>query len=342
MSDAAPEAPPRAGGSRTALVVGLLVGGGFLYLFLRDQDWEAIRAHLSHAHPAPLVGALLLNLVLYAIKIRRWADLLPPPVPSWSARAHAVALAFGANVVLPGRVGEALRVAVIHRKGGLPVALGISGVVLERLMDLAALGLLLALGTMGLGVESDSVTWMRRLGVLVAVGTLAAPALLYLALGRSPEATEARLEGLANRLGPNWGPKIAGFLGNLARGVAVLRSPGQLAWVFGLSLLHWGLSVGTALAVAAALELPLPVAGAAVVLGAVAFASALPQAPGFIGPFHWAVATVLGLLGSPGEHAAAFAILFWLVGIVVPVVLGGVSLATGGLDSVGNIEARAA
>jgi uncharacterized protein (TIRG00374 family) len=315
------------------MVVGLIVGGGFLYLFLRDQDWGLIQAHLAKAELAPLVVAAALGVAMYAVKVRRWADLLPAPTPSWSARAHAIALGFGANVVLPGRVGEALRVAVIHRRADLPVALGISGVVLERLMDLAALGFLLAMGTLGLGVESESVVWMRSLGALIAMGTLAAPVVLYLLLGRDPEATEARLAGLASRLGPNWGPRIAGFLGSLARGVSVLETPGKLAWVFLVSVIHWGLNVGLVLAVAVALEVPLSAAAAAVVLGAVAFASALPQAPGFIGPFHWAVATVLELLGSSGERAAAFAILFWLVGVSVPVLLGAVSLALGGLTS---------
>lgn len=327
----APGAPPKAGASRAAAVVGLVVGGFFLYFFLRGQDWSAIQAHLLEAAPGPLLLAAAVCVGMYAVKIRRWADLLPEPVPSWSARAHAVALAFSANVILPGRVGEALRVAVIHRKAGLPVALGISGVVLERLMDLAALGFLLALGTLGLGVESESVIWMRSLGGLVAAGTLVAPAVLYWFMGRDPEATAARLEGLAGRLGPRWGPPVAGFLGNLARGISVLGSPGQVAWVFLVSLIHWGMNVVVVLAIAASLDLPLPPAAAAVVLGAVAFASALPQAPGFIGPFHWAVATVLELLGTSGERAAAFAILFWLVGVTVPVVLGAISLSLGGL-----------
>jgi uncharacterized protein (TIRG00374 family) len=236
-------------------------------------------------------------------------------------------LGFAANVVLPGRLGEPLRVAAIHKLGKVEVSLGVSSVVLERILDLAALGLMLGLGTLVIGRSSESLALLRTIGAAVTVVTLAIPPVLFLLLGRHPETLQGRLKRLTDYLPRPIQEKALKFLIGLGRGFAVVDSLPRLAAIFLVSLIHWMLAALSIWAVARSLGLGLSVAGGAIVLGSVAFATALPQAPGFVGTYHWATAETLGLLGQPTEPAAACAILMWLAAVLPTFLLGLVSLA---------------
>jgi len=325
-----------------ALLLGLLVAAVFLYLFARGRDWGAIGAHLRAARPGWLAVGLALQVLSYMLKTWRWSLLLPAPGAPRAARWDAIALGFGANIVLPGRVGEALRVAAIHRLGPTPVAHGVSSLVLERLMDLAAIGSLLGAGTLALGSTSGALAKLQWVGLAVAAATIAAPLVLYLLLGRAKdaEAREAWLDRLAS-----WAPAriregARGFLGGLAGGFAVVDGPGRLAQVYLLSLVHW-LVIGASIwCAAAALGAALSAAGSLVVLGAVCFAAALPQAPGFVGPYQWAAGETLRVLGQPTDQAGALAIVAWLVGVVPALALGGVSLLRLGRGEVQELVAE--
>lgn len=316
-------------GSRTrlpALLLGLGVAGTFLWLFVRGRDWRAIGGHVAAADPGWLALAVALQGLIFLTKVHRWGLLFPGRRPPFRPRWDATVLGFGANVLLPGRVGEPLRVAAVHQLGGVPVAHGVSSLVLERLMDLAALGTLLGAGGLALGDRSGTLATLRLVGLAVAAVTLAAPAVLYLLLGRRPEAVQPWIARLVGLLPERFRERATGFLTTLAQGFGVLGGPAALASVYLLSLFHWGLSVLTIAVTARALAVHLSLAGAAVVLGAVSFAVALPQAPGFIGPYQWAAAETLRLLGEPTDKAAALAIVVWVVGIAATLALAGHAL----------------
>lgn len=303
-----------------------MVAAVFLTLFVRGRDWGSIWTRVQEADPGWLALALGTQVLLYGVKVLRWGRLFPGTRPSFASRWHATLLGFAANLVLPGRLGEPLRVGAIHRLGRVDVSHGVSSVVLERILDLAALGCLLGLGALSLGSGNASLVTMQRIGLAVALVTLLMPPGLYLVLGGLGDQPPSWMERLLGFLPAGLRESARGFLLGLGRGFSVVDGLAPLALVFLLSLVHWVIGVLGIWAVARALGLGLSLAGGAVVLGAVAFAVALPQAPGYVGTYHWATAETLALLGQPTEQAAACAVLFWLVGVLPTLLMGLVSL----------------
>ena len=72
--------------------------------------------------------------------------------------------------------------------------------------------------------------------------------------------------------------------------------------------------------------------GACFVFLCIAFAVTLPQAPGFIGTFHWAAALSALLLQMPKSAVASFAIFVHAVGIIPVTIVGSSSALEKGAD----------
>src|SRR5579864_8167754 len=123
---------------------------------------------LRHADPLLVSGATLLFLVAYAFKAWGWQRLFPDDEdrPGANALAFAGGAACVGGVALPGRLDDALRIAVVKRFPGVRTSLGavaLSLVVLG-LLDNAALAPLSAVAAV------NASTWTVRLGFAVVAG----------------------------------------------------------------------------------------------------------------------------------------------------------------------------
>jgi len=128
---------------------------------------------LHHADPLLATGAVLLFLVAYAFKAWGWqrlfaADERPPS----GALAFAGGAACVGGIALPGRLDDALRVAVVRRYPGVRTglaSLALSLVVLGMLDNVA----LAPLSTVA-AIHADSWTVQLGFAVVAAAGVLAA------------------------------------------------------------------------------------------------------------------------------------------------------------------------
>ena len=118
------------------MTAGLAVSFGCLYFATRGTDWAQVMAVLVGARP-PWVGAVVLaTLASVYLRAQRWRVLLRPvgDVPLYPALS-ATAIGFGASAVLPLRLGELVRPALLGRRAGVGLSAALSSVVLERLFD---------------------------------------------------------------------------------------------------------------------------------------------------------------------------------------------------------------
>jgi len=128
---------------------------------------------LRHANPALLTGAALLFLIAYAFKAWGWQRLFTAEErPGASALAFAGGAACVGGVALPGRLDDALRIAVVKRFPG--VRAGFASVALSLLV----LGLLdnAALAPLASVAAADADAWTVKVGfaVVALAGVLAA------------------------------------------------------------------------------------------------------------------------------------------------------------------------
>jgi len=205
----APDAPPRRWrrmGIRLSVSVGLLA----LLVFL--LPWDEVVAAASRMTVPLYVGALVAFLAAHSIGAVKWRVLIAASGRNVHLGPRDTAGCYGAglfsNLFLPTVVGgDVVRAALAMKSVGSPEAV-ILGSMADRLIDFAALGLLIGGGALFAG--SEMAGWSGPfLGILaiVALGSalLLAPLILRRPLDR-------------------WPPR---FRGHIARGLVALRHLGR-------------------------------------------------------------------------------------------------------------------
>lgn len=307
--------------ARTVARAGLGIAASAVSCVLLAQsvDLEAAGAQLQAVDPRWLVLPFVAIVGQFALRARRWALLLSSAsgaaVPA-SGIAPALAIGYLANAVLPARLGEVARTLVAARRTRLEIATVAASVVVERLIDLAALVTLAVLGT---GLAS-TIGWPV---VLAAIALVAGPHVIAKAAGH-----------LATRL-PAWLPdglrptaqRVLGALSGMGRRsmlYALILS--ALAWMGDVAVV-WlcGQAIGADLSLGAAL---------AIAVGA-ALASALPAAGGYLGTYELGAVAFGAMAGVPSSTALAVALVSHAFAVLPLALAGVIVVLRGGLRGLG-------
>jgi hypothetical protein len=300
------------------LWLGLAITAVTLWLALRGVSFRDLARDLRQADVVVLVAyslpAYLVSLWLRALRWRHLTDAVQPIAIGPLLRATAVG--FMVNNLAPLRIGEVVRAWTLARETGASGAAILGTVLLERLIDaLAVLALAFAiLGTRSGAIPLESVLFI---GLVIPLGAVV---LLRLAPERVVTATGWLIRlGLRERA-------VAGLqrlVRSLAEGLGSLRGGRHLFWIAWHTVWLWGvLSVipfyGTLAALGVDLGSPgRNLAAAYSTLVAVGIAVALPSAPGFFGPYHYAARLALGRFGLADSTALAVGTLahatFWVI-----------------------------
>jgi uncharacterized membrane protein YbhN (UPF0104 family) len=249
----------------------------------------------------PLVAlATALNLGQVYLRALYLKAMLAPVRVVGAGRLLRYSLAYYAtNNLLPGRVGEVLRVYLLKTRESVPAEASVAVALVEKVFDAISLLLLalpLPLLLAGLPREVARATLLLGAGGLVGLGAAWTIA----------------------RLGDRAGGRFARF----ARGAAVVRQPRPFAVALGLSLLtHLVDAVGIAICLAA-LHIEVPLAAPLLVLIAVAVALAVPSTPAGIGALEVGAVAALRVLGVDGARALAFALVYHAMQVIPVTLLG--------------------
>jgi uncharacterized protein (TIRG00374 family) len=258
-------------------VVGLL-------LFWRGPSLHGIGVAFSAVKWEWVVVAIGLNLLSVVVRSLAWTTVIrqamPPPHPSPLTVFSAFSVGLFANAVLPGRIGELARVAVLVRK--LPRRKGlfatlVGTVLAHRVFDLVPVLLLIAY----VGLTAKVPAWAISIIVgIVGVGA----ALFAFAFFSARTHRVTRIDGLG----------AARRVVVMARqGLAVMRTPLGFAVAVGFQISGWTcqlLAVWTAMR-AFDIHAPLPAAG--VVLLVMNVVTLFPFWPGNVGALQLAIAAPL-------------------------------------------------
>jgi uncharacterized protein (TIRG00374 family) len=315
----------------------LLVTVALIALFLRQADLSAVGRELAHAHPSGVLLALLASVSTFIFRTFRWQYLLLPAgrVPFWPA-FRATVIGFGANAMLPGRVGEVLRPYLLARKAHLDPTATFATIVLERALDIITLLMLFALSVTLLDtrfVVSDGQTLgaVQFGGLVAAAAALAGLAVAFVFAGHAERVT-ALTERLTRRLPQRFGRLATKVVAAFGAGFAVLRSPAALGLAFAWSVAVW-LSIALInWSMAHAFGLSLPFSGSFTVLMFMAVGVAVPT-PGAVGGFHESVRlAVTSLYAVDNDRAVAYAVALHALSFIPPALATLVFVAREGLS----------
>ena len=289
--------PPPERNRRLRLPVGRVarVAGGLLLLtalaaaiWWRHGSLAAIGSAFRAVEWQWVVVAIALNLLSVVARTLAWATVIhsamEPPYPRLLLVFSAFSVGLFANAVLPGRIGELARVAVLTRK--MPGRKGawatlVGTVFAHRVFDIVPVLLLILYVVLTASIPNWATS---SLLVVIGIGI----GLFAFAFVTAKQPRRIALEGLG---------QVRRLVAMGRAGLAVMRSPGEAAVAIFFQICGWAcqlLAVYTAMR-AFDIHAPLPAAG--VVLLLMNVVTIFPFWPGNVGLVQVAIASALAGYG---------------------------------------------
>lgn len=276
-----------------------VAAGVIALLWWRGPSLHGIASAFAAVQWEWVVGAIALNLASVVVRSLAWQTVIhsamPEPRPRFALTFSAFSVGLLANAVLPGRIGELARVAVLTRKfpgrRGLWATL-VGTVVAHRVFDVVAVVLLVIYVLVTAKIPAWAIT---SLLIVIGVGT----GLFTFALASARR--HHRTDGLDDGVG------AARRLVTMARhGLGVMHEPAAAAGAIFFQCLGWLcqlLAVWTAMR-AFQIHAPLPAAGLVLLLMNVA--TIFPLWPGNVGLVQAAIALPLVSYGVTYQTGVAY------------------------------------
>jgi uncharacterized membrane protein YbhN (UPF0104 family) len=295
-------------------------------VFWRGPDWGTVGHTFDRVSWQWVAVAIGLNLISVMVRAFAWRTVItqamPPPHPRYSLVFSAFSVGLFANAVLPGRIGELARVAVLTRKlrldgrGNGTWAALVGTVFAHRLFDLVpTVGLILYVL-----ITAKIPHW--AITSLIVVGTIGF-GLFAFAFASARRHHQSVVEGL--------GP-VRRLLEMARHGLGVLHAPGPAAVAAFFQCCGWlcqFFAVYTAMR-AFHIHSPLPAAG--LVLLMMNVVTLFPVWPGNVGLLQGAIALPLASYGVPYGKAIAYGFGLQAIEASVGVGVGMIFLAREGLS----------
>lgn len=323
------------------LVLSALVTGLFLWLTLRGIDWDTTGDVFQGIRWVYLLPALGIWSVGLGVRAVRWQALLGGRARLWPA-FHILNIGFLVNGTLPLRIGDLARAYLIARDEDSEVSgwAALSTVVTERIVDMLAVVLLLALVLPALALDSRVTMSGFALGAAALGGFVALLVFAHRpAWAHSLLTFALRLLPVLKRLNPG------AVLDRILDGLRPLTTRRGLSSTALWTAFGWALSVAGAWALSMAFpEMPqAPVMRAALTLGIVtaSFSMIVPFTIANVGPMEAAIVFAVGTAGVSPETALAYAVVIHFATTLTYLVWGGVGMLALGL-SLGQVRAGAA
>jgi uncharacterized membrane protein YbhN (UPF0104 family) len=306
---------------RIALVV-VAVGGVAAAFWFHGPDWDSVGDAFASVQWEWVVAAIGINLLSIVARSIAWKlvidQAMPPPRPGYALTFSAFSVGLLANAVLPGRIGELARVAVLARRFPDRTAAGatlLGTVFAHRLFDLVPVGLLIlyVLGTAKIPAWATT-----SLVIIVAVGA----GLFVFAFLSASHHRRTRLEGLG---GVQRMVTMARF------GLGVMHRPLPAAGAIFFQCVGWVCQLFAVYTTMLAFGIDAPVPAAALVLLVMNVVTILPLWPGNIGAVQVAIGVALVPYGVAYGTGVAFGFGLQAIEASVGVGVGLVFLAREGL-----------
>jgi len=296
-----------------------------IYYLLQQVALDDLGKALGRAQTLPLLLISLSVLVALITRAARWqVYFLPNRHVGFGPLLRTVSISY---LPLPLRAGEVLRAVFLGRHERIPVPRVIGTILLEKLFDFLAVGVLLAilvaLAPLPIAATVAGVSIVSV--ILVGFGFVVA-----LAVWREPTLRLVQFveDRLPFRLGRRL--RLEQSTRQFAQGTDSLRVGRLWALLLVWTAITWLCSIASTWAGLAALSLApgLPALLFAIVLTSTG--QAVPSSPGYVGVYHVAATSALVAFGVDPASALAFAVVTHAFSYGTLVVVGLLALWTGG------------
>jgi uncharacterized protein (TIRG00374 family) len=309
-------------------VLGFGISALAIVYLLQQVSLEQLGQALARAQPLPIlliVGSVLGSLVTRAA---RWQIyFLPARRVPFPPLLGTLAISYMASTFLPLRAGELVRAVFLGQRERLAIPRIVGTIVLEKLFDFLAIGVMLLLLVAIAPVPEAA----RAAGLSIAlVIVLGFGFVMALALWRGPTLRlVATIERLLPRRVRSRVP-LTSAVAQFASGTDSLRVARLWVPMLGWTIVTWLCSIGSAWGGTLALGTNAGLPALLFLTVLTSTGQAVPSSPGYVGVYHAAAALALTAFGIDPATAIAIAVVTHAFSYGSLVVVGLVALWTGG------------
>jgi uncharacterized protein (TIRG00374 family) len=332
-----------------SLILGLALSMLALYLAFRNVPFSDLLTYIESINYVWIIPAVAASLISFALRAYRWKIILEPAgrIGFWQS-FHPLMIGFMINCILPGRVGEVARPAILKKKENFPFSTGLASVAAERLFDVSMLIILFAvlIGTIKIDPNLDISFGKYHLNkaLLVAVGKGTFKLLLLLIVGIILVGSKKTRHGINAVIlwmpqafffvGPEAKKKIknriceplVNFVDNFSTGFMLIKYPAKMCACVGLSIVIWILAAFSYYLMSLGcpgIELSFIEITATMII--LCFFIALPSVPGYWGIWEAGGVFALLLFGVSSKDAAGFTLINHAVQVFPVIIVGLIS-----------------
>jgi hypothetical protein len=301
------------------LILAILVN--LQYRHWRTFDWGTFWSQTHRIKKLHVLHGIVLIYLAYVVRAIRWKIFLRPVRPKTSTSELVSSTLVGfTGLALLGRAGEFIRPYLIARRTGLPFSSQLAVWAVERIFDIGAFAVLMALAIfLPSALQSiphpEYYQRFREAGFIL-IGVVAGTAVAAVFIGRNGEAAARWVEQRFSHLSSNLGHRLAQKVREFGMGLNTIHGPTSF---LALTLVSVGMWYMIALAYHEVTHsygidaLEIPVSQLLILIFASMLGSML-QLPAVGGGSQMAtIATLSSVFDVPPEMAASCGILLWLV-----------------------------
>jgi uncharacterized protein (TIRG00374 family) len=326
---------------RVTVAGGLLLVVAATALMTVYIDPMTVLEKIANANPKYIAFATLVYLVSWPLRGLRYRDILNELgyTENTGFLTGAVFISQTGNLVIPARVGDAIRAYVVKMRRSIPYASGFASLAVERVFDLLTITTLagvvfigmavMGIDISGLGSVANNGSSSGRIAFIVAILVGLAALFLVLTIIVSARSDRNLVRTAIRRISSDsYADYVAGVIEQFVGDIQTVAGDRKAFTRIGASsIVIWTLDVVTALIVFAAFDVSLPL-GMFIAISFFAvsvgnLAKVIPLSPGGVGLYEGAftlIVTVFTPIVAP--TAAAAAILDHAVKNIVTVIGG--------------------
>lgn len=301
--------------------VGVILSSASIWFLAKKVNFADVMNALSSAQRIPILCGTGVIIVTALVKAWRWQHLFYPAAERPTFRASLVALMITqfVNSVVSSQVGEIARIYLINKSSQLSKARVLGTIVIEKSLEIlfTILSVLVILPWVILPNGFDNLILILGGSTVLLLG------LMYLLTYQSAEILR-----VIEKLFPiKIGQKISAIVSSGIQGLTVLHSRQATVEQLVASAAVAFLYVATPCVLFYAFDLPYTLTDAALLNLGVIFTVSVAPGPAQIGVFELVVITLLTQLDSSVDQSTllSYAIIYHLVVILPPIILGGIA-----------------
>lgn len=295
----------------------LVIGIGFGYLALRDWPVDGLldgfgfegavmgaRSWSLHLAWLPIYFLTLVS--MHFFRVWRWKPLLKPlaDVDFWTLN-RVCSVGFLAMFVLPVRLGELVRPALISTETNLRRSPALATIVVERTVDGVMVAGFLAIVLVFMPRDNSSSYTELMIATYLALtlfsGLVVALVLLFAFRRRVTAIMKTFMPRLSGR---KVAGAVAGILDRFLQGLSIFPDARNFILFILGSLMYWGSNCLGLYLLALGFGLVIPFSGAVAMMATIVVGMMIPNPPGNVGTFWYFLLKPLELYGLAGHPSA--------------------------------------